>query len=148
MSRFFKKCQMKREEVYVEVCTFKLLVNCRCNRIAPSNIYISAQTYTLNRSGRRRRKNINFWVLRWEGGGNAPISTELMWKTFLINSPTCSNKLLPPVRSGCCHFFFFFKEKGKKIPKNKTAPQLSFDWSYHRAVISDCSGPSLSRIRV
>ena len=49
---------------------------------------------------------------------------------------------------GLLSFFFFLKEKGKKIPKNKTAPQLSFDWSYHRAVISDCSGPSLSRIRV
>lgn len=44
--------------------------------------------------------------------------------------------------------FFCFLGEGEKIPKNKKAPQLSFDWSYHRAVISGCSGPSLSPIRV
>lgn len=64
---FLKVSDDEKREVHIKVCKFKLHVNCRCNRIAPSNIYISAQMYMLNRFGRRRRKNINFWVLRWEG---------------------------------------------------------------------------------
>lgn len=51
-------------------------------------------------------------------------------------------------RAAVIFCFFCFLGEGEKIPKNKKAPQLSFDWSYHRAVISGCSGPSLSPIRV
>lgn len=42
-------------------------------------------------------------------------------------------------------YLFLGRKKGIDPPKNKR-PQFSFDWSYHRTQISECSWPSLSPI--